>query len=199
LKSGACIVVKIGGSLAEDPALARWLSALAGGGAVIVPGGGPYAELVRASQVRWHFSDETAHRMALLGMQQYGMLMCGLEPTLVASMNRDEIAAALRAGRSAVWLPDHRLGEADGLSYGWDVTSDSLAAWLAAQLEADCLVLVKSCDLPAARDDVVKLVEIGVVDKAFRDYASEGRFRVLALQKGEVGRLSLAFDRVDAE
>ncbi|HEX7155627.1 MAG TPA: hypothetical protein VF229_00335 [Burkholderiaceae bacterium] len=67
------------------------------------------------------------------------------------------------------------------------------------RLDANCLVLVKSCNLPEVRDDIGTLVETGVVDVAFREYASEGRFRVLCLQKSELARLSLAFDRVDAE
>ena len=46
-------VVKLGGSLAYASELPRWLSALAegaGGRAIIVPGGGPFADQVRHAQ-----------------------------------------------------------------------------------------------------------------------------------------------------
>ena len=68
-------VVKLGGSLARSEALRGWLAVLARAGrgrAVVVPGGGRYADAVRAEQQRWGFDDSTAHSMALLAMDQYG-------------------------------------------------------------------------------------------------------------------------------
>jgi aspartokinase-like uncharacterized kinase len=49
----------------------------------------------------------------------------------------------------------------------WDVTSDSLAAWLANQLKAEMLLLVKSVELTGSSITPSKLSEMGIVDVAF--------------------------------
>ena len=100
-------VVKLGGSLAFAPALTEWLAALAasGGRVVLVPGGGPFADQVRDAQRRRRFDDATAHRMALLAMEQYGLMLCGLHPALHPAKSRAEIRRLRREGLVPVWLP----------------------------------------------------------------------------------------------
>jgi hypothetical protein len=51
----------------------------------------------------------------------------------------------------------------DRLPASWDVTSDSIAAWLASRLNADELVLLKSIDLPPA--GIAAAVRSGAVDR----------------------------------
>jgi 5-(aminomethyl)-3-furanmethanol phosphate kinase len=143
-------VVKLGGSLAFAPALTDWLAALASGGgrAVLVPGGGPFADQVREAQRRMPFDDATAHRMALLAMEQYGLMLCGLHPALRPAKSRAEIARLRRQGLVPVWLPSAMaLGQPE-IEESWDVTSDSLAAWLAGTLGLRHLMLVKSAPPP---------------------------------------------------
>src|SRR5260221_6528865 len=143
-------VVKLGGSLAFAAALTDWLAALASGRgrAVLVPGGGPFADQVREAQRRRPFDDATAHRMALLAMEQYGLLLCGLHPALRPAKSRAEIAWLRRQGLVPVWLPSAMaLGQPE-IEESWDVTSDSLAAWLAGALGLRQLVLVKSAPPP---------------------------------------------------
>ena len=94
-------IVKIGGSLAAGPAaLGRWLLALEAGRrrVVVVPGGGPFADTVRSAQAELGFDDSTAHRMALLAMEQYGMALCALgTPFLLRSWWAWPAAAAVVA------------------------------------------------------------------------------------------------------
>lgn len=72
-------VVKLGGSLAASDRLPDWLRSLAGrSDLVLVPGGGPFADQVRAMQARWGFDDATAHHLALLAMEQFGRMLCAL-------------------------------------------------------------------------------------------------------------------------
>ena len=75
-------VVKVGGSLAErsNPApVMRMLSRLgAGQPIIVVPGGAGFAEEVRRSAARFGLSDLAAHRMALLGMDQFGLLLADI-------------------------------------------------------------------------------------------------------------------------
>ena len=51
-------VVKLGGSLYDSRHLPCWLDALSKTGAIVVPGGGGFADRVRQAQVRWRFGDK---------------------------------------------------------------------------------------------------------------------------------------------
>lgn len=164
----APVVIKLGGSLLSDPRdqrLQRWCARLTGemaGQAVIVPGGGPYADAVRDTQTRWRFSDDVAHRMALRAMDQCGLMLCDLFPALVACDDVDALADHCAAGRTPVWLPSRRLDLSTDIPRDWTVTSDSIAVWLAACIGARGALLVKSCTLPDG--DLAALAAQGIVD-----------------------------------
>lgn len=179
-------VVKLGGSLADWPDLGAWVRLLAGRRAVdvvVVPGGGPFADQVRASQARWRFPDRVAHRMAVLAMEQYGLMLCGLSRGKLAPAERPaSIRAALKSGLTPVWssraLVFADAGRARQITESWDMTSDSLAAWLARRLRAERLVLVKSARPPARATTLRALAKSGLVDATFPRYAGAGRFAV---------------------
>ena len=168
-------VVKLGGSLLRDPLLPAWLSRLAAQAAwqtVIVPGGGPFADAARAVQKEWRVNDVCAHNMAVLGMAQSAHLLHGLEPRLALADSDASLRACLDAGRAAIWLPLSLQRAAPDALTTWDVTSDSLAAWLALRLGARSVVLVKSCPVPPqATPDA--LATAGIVDRAFPGYAAQ--------------------------
>jgi 5-(aminomethyl)-3-furanmethanol phosphate kinase len=160
-------VIKLGGSLCADVRLKSWLSTLAESKNVaIVPGGGPYADAVRAQQARWNFSDVLAHRMAVLAMDQFAIQLHGIEPRLSLVHDLAALKQPLENGRSAIWLPSAMVLLAEEIPASWDVTSDSLAAWLAGKLRAHNLVIVKSCDIPPGLT-VAQLIEYGIVDRGF--------------------------------
>jgi aspartokinase-like uncharacterized kinase len=167
--------VKLGGSLATSPLLRPWLDALAAGAGqlVLVPGGGPFADEVRSMQRRCGFDDPTAHRLALLAMEQYGLMLAGLEPMLRPAATHAGIARVLAAGQVAVWQPTRMALGRKEIPESWDVTSDSLAAWLAAELRADGLLLVKSAPIPA-ESSVEDLVRLGVVDPLLPAFLARG-------------------------
>jgi aspartokinase-like uncharacterized kinase len=179
----APIVIKLGGSLLTDPEDGRlrrwceWLTGEAAGRCAVVPGGGPFADAVRAAQPGWRFSDETAHRMALRAMEQFGLMLCGLFPDFVAADTLDELAAQCGSGRTPVWLPSKRLDLSREIPRNWTVTSDSLAVWLAGQLGSRRALLVKSC----AIDHGATLTEqaaAGIVDPHLPRMASATRVQV---------------------
>jgi aspartokinase-like uncharacterized kinase len=166
-------VVKLGGSLLNGPYLLDWLEGLARYGAgriVIVPGGGPFADQVRTAQTHWGFDDGVGHRMAMLGMAQFGLMLAGLQSTFVPAADTAEIERTLAQGQVALWLPT-RLESVD-VPRNWSVTSDSLAAWLAGRLEAARLVLVKSVRLDATELSAAELALRGVVDESFPEMLS---------------------------
>jgi 5-(aminomethyl)-3-furanmethanol phosphate kinase len=173
------LVVKLGGSLAGDPSLARWLDALHDGRLarfVVVPGGGPFADAVRTAQAACGFDDATAHRMALLAMDQFGHLLAALRSYVLPCPRIEQFEAAWNAGRLPVWLPAQVLDAEAGLERNWSVTSDTIAAWLAWRIGAGGLILVKSCDLPSARGDAAALASAGIVDAALPGFI--GRFGI---------------------
>ena len=110
-------VVKIGGSLAGSPALSAWLGVLShcrNPGIVIVPGGGPFADEVRKAQWVSGFDDGLAHRMALLAMEQYGLMLSGLSQDLHPASSKTAIRtihrlAACRCGCRRAWPPQARI------------------------------------------------------------------------------------------
>ena len=167
-------VVKLGGSLAAGGALPAWLGAITAAAAplVVVPGGGPFADAVRAAQARWGFGDADAHHLALLAMEQYGRMLCALAPELAPADTPETLQAARAAGRSAVWLPVTMALADPDIPRDWSVTSDALAAWLAGRLGARGLALVKSAPLPESGSrSLAALCAEGLVDPRLEGYA----------------------------
>ncbi|MBG0809112.1 aspartate kinase [Methylosinus sp. H3A] len=142
------LVAKLGGSLSASPVLRQWLAALLryAGPLTIVPGGGPFADAVRRAQETLRFSDEAAHEMAIMAMEQYGRALCDLEPQLVPVSTPQEAEAAHRRGAAAIWRPVAMTRAAPQIPQSWEMTSDSLAAWYAREAGASALLLIKSVD-----------------------------------------------------
>lgn len=179
-------VVKLGGSLAFSKALPAWLAAIGAGAGktVLVVGGGPFADAVRAAQPRMGFDDVAADAMALLAMEQYAVAVASLGQSLAVAESYPRIRRALEAGEVPVWAPSRMVQKARRLAASpssrervdipasWDVTSDSLAVWLAHKLRARRLFLIKQVPAEAqgSADQSVTaehLARTGVVDKAF--------------------------------
>lgn len=181
-------VVKIGGSLSHDPALRGWLTELAqvgGGRVVIVPGGGDFADKVRQYQAEWCFNDLAAHNMCLLAMTQYALMMQALLPELVLASSEAKVRRALRDGRVAVWVPTALMRDAPDAMSNWDTTSDSLAAWLSTMLNAERLIVVKSCPIELG-EPVESLASSGVVDRRFLSYVRDANYVVEFFNKDDI-------------
>ncbi len=144
-------VVKIGGGLLAFPEHFDALVSAIGAAArerrlLVVPGGGPFADAVRAVDRRLRLSDDAAHWMAVLAMDQYAHLVAARLAGGILVAEPREIAAAFNDGLDGqvpVLAPYRWLREADPLPHAWDVTSDSIAAWVAGEVGARRLVLVK--------------------------------------------------------
>ncbi len=141
-------VIKVGGSLYGSAELRRmaagWMDLAAEYHLLLLPGGGPFADRVRAADLDFRLSAATAHWMAILAMDQYACLLADLTPR--ATLVRDLTAAveANDGGRLAILAPSTLLLALDPLPHGWHVTSDSIAAWLAGYVQAQRLILLKS-------------------------------------------------------
>ncbi len=147
----APVVIKVGGSLAAEPATLRMVAArlatlAAETPILIVPGGGPFADTVREVDDQYSLPASSAHWMAILGMDQYAHLLAALIPGGAVVNDQGGIAAVRQSGGVPVLAPSQWLAAADEVPHSWDVTSDSLAAYLATLLGAERLVLVKSVE-----------------------------------------------------
>jgi aspartokinase-like uncharacterized kinase len=175
------IVIKLGGSLSQSTALTSCLNAVEkkyqGKPVVIVPGGGGFADQVRIAQKRWHFDDRTAHHMAILAMQQMALLFKGLKPDFSIASSVAGIVQQLKVKGIIIWSPDSDELDKAGIESSWDITSDSLAAWLANTLSADKLVVVKSAPIQANLS-LDQLAVQGIIDSAFCAFVAQATYPV---------------------
>lgn len=179
-------VIKVGGSLLGSPELERWLEIFvkfSDGHIIIVPGGGVFADAVRESQKVSKISDACAHRLAVLAMDQFGLLLANMNPGLAIARTALEIDERTWQHRAIIWLPSTMVLADDSIPKSWDVTSDSIAAWLAEKLDAKNLILLKS-DKPDKSELCLKMMtKDGVVDEAFSDFVSNKAFGRWMLKK----------------
>jgi 5-(aminomethyl)-3-furanmethanol phosphate kinase len=188
-------VAKLGGSLAGSERLREWLAALARRpGLVLVPGGGPFADAVRSAQKSLGFDDATAHHLAMLAMEQYGRALCALQPGLAPGASPEEIRNRLDSGLTPVWVPAPMVLADPGVHRGWDLTSDSLAAWLCGRLGAKALLLVKSCVLPSGHSCLETLARDGIVDPMLARTARAAGVPVHLVSAGDLASLSDLLD-----
>jgi len=143
-------VLKVGGSLADNLAnlarLCRELSALAEDHRIaVVPGGGEFADTVRKLDKKYKLSNTVAHKMAILAMDQYGLLLSNITPNSYVSYSPEEIVNSAE-GTLPIILPSKLLFREDPLKHSWNVTSDTIAAYFAQVLHAENLILVTDVD-----------------------------------------------------
>jgi aspartokinase-like uncharacterized kinase len=198
-------VVKVGGGLGRDHALKGLCTALGALGErhplLVVPGGGDFADAVRDADRRFGLSAETSHRMAILGMEQFGWLLSELIP----GAERRADLARVGAGRTTVLLPAAL--PLDTLPASWQVTSDSIAASVAVQLGAERLVLIKQVDglfadwpatgEPIARLSVAELAQLrpGGVDEYLSVVLEGARFETWVIGGRDGARLNELVER----
>jgi aspartokinase-like uncharacterized kinase len=185
-------VVKLGGSLTKSPLLKAWLDRISQhkqAKVVIVAGGGGFADQVRIVQKQWNFQDQNAHQMAILAMQQMALLFQGIQPQLQLASSLLKINSSLKVGKAVVWVPEVEMLNKAGIPASWDITSDSLAAWLAEQLSATRLILVKSA-LISRQYSIEEFIQMGVVDKAFTQYANRLNAQIMVVNREYIDSFS---------
>jgi aspartokinase-like uncharacterized kinase len=184
--SNGLTVVKLGGSHALSPLLPGWLAAIrqSAGHVAVVPGGGPFADTVRVAQPAMRFDDGAAHDMALMAMAQYGRALSSLADGFVYADTLDAVREAVALRQVPVWSPWPTLRAHPDIPRSWEVTSDSLAAWLATALDARRLVLIKH--RTQAED---------LVDAAFPRFAARFGGDVVVAGPNDLGAADALFGR----
>ncbi len=172
-------VVKLGGSLLSWPAwpgaLQRWFSTQPAAINLLVVGGGRWVERLRGLDRQLELPAVASHWLAI-------GLMSVTARRVVANLPGGRLRADPLTGQQ-LRIEEHREGvtvldpwlwlqegaawrdASPSLPASWDVTSDSIAAWLAVGITADELVLLKSIRPPG--DDPTEWCRTGLVDAYF--------------------------------
>ena len=144
-------VIKVGGSIAEHPealkTLCKKLSEIAKKHRLlIVPGGGEFADVVRGIEKRFVTSAFVSHKMAVLAMDQFGLLLSELIPKAIAIASLEKAKDYWKSETTPVFLPSKMMFREEPLEASWNVTSDSIAAFVALRVKADMAILAKDVD-----------------------------------------------------
>lgn len=144
-------VVKVGGSLSRKPqALRKLCATLAKAsqsiGLLVVPGGAGFANTVRAYDSTYKLTPKTSHEMALLAMDQYGLLLSDVTPRSKTVQSLKEAEATALKRLLPILLPSRLALKDPWFKASWEVTSDTIAARVAYLVGAKSLVLIKDVD-----------------------------------------------------
>jgi 5-(aminomethyl)-3-furanmethanol phosphate kinase len=144
-------VVKVGGSLSLYPEKLRTLCLKLSEFSkedklIVVPGGGKFADVVRSLDKIFHLSCRTSHGMAILGMDQYGMLLSDLILGSITTNKLEEIEYLINLNKLPIFLPSHLLLRENPLENSWSVTSDSITIYIADRLNIARVLLVTDVD-----------------------------------------------------
>jgi aspartokinase-like uncharacterized kinase len=170
------VVVKVGGSLFDLPDLGlrlrRCLDELRTPEVLLIPGGGIMADAVRQLD-RWQkLGEERSHWLALRAMSLNAGFLAALLPNGVVIKELSKYREALAEGKVPI-LDTYAFCHADErrpgcLPHTWSVTSDAVAARVAAVAGARQLLLLKSVPLPEGID-WVEAGNRGLIDRSCSD------------------------------
>ena len=170
------LVARIGDGLAATPHLKVWLDALAAwpGSLAIAPGGGPFGAAARSASEAMGLNAVVAQKIALMAMDQYAVALAAVRPSPVIAETEDELRAVIASRRIAVWAPARMIAAASDIPATSEISSDSLAAWLAGKLGAAHLLLIEDNEAPTPVS-TAWLAKRAMVDARFPDFATMAR------------------------
>jgi len=183
VKPVSLTVIKVGGSLLDWPLLPErltaFLDASQDGGRVdrivLIAGGGPAVDVIRALDQIHRLGDETAHQLALHALDLTGTILATLLPGSILVDRIESLVEVWKREAIPILAPRKVLDEidlarSDPLPSSWEVTSDTIAARVAVHLEAECLVLLKSAPVPAS-STLDEAVRLGLIDRVLPEVA----------------------------
>jgi aspartokinase-like uncharacterized kinase len=175
--ASSTLIVKLGGSLLDLPDLSerllRFIQQLDTRRILIITGGGAAANVVRRLDHERLLTPHAAHWAAIGAMSYNAEVLVRLNQRILKlagtrSAAEDIWSAGAYAVLDSAWFLQHE-PLADAVDTSWNVTSDSLSAWVAHQWPAATLILAKSCDAPD--HSITVLRDSGLVDQKLPDFA----------------------------
>ena len=133
-------VVKIGGSLFPNHAI-NLAEKLKNTNSVIILGGGEFANLIRKYDGEMNFSEETNHWTAIDCMDIIAKLVDDKVKSTKLAFSIEEVNKISDDGFTPIFVVSEFLKSEDPFECSWDVTSDSIAAYVAHILNAKLLIV----------------------------------------------------------
>ena len=146
------------------------------GRAIIVPGGGLFANHIRSVQKNYNLKDDIAHDMALYSMSQMGLLISSIDRTsLHFCHTKHEISRVIEDNKVPIIGTFDFLKKRIGSPIkNWSLTSDSIALLISEELQLNTVLIVKSCwcsfidsKIKLNQPKVDKLISLGILDASF--------------------------------
>jgi len=145
---------------------------------IIIPGGGSYANFIRSLDKKLVLGDDLAHWMAIFSMDYNGKDLNRLFPGLECINDFKNIQSAKRI--FCIFLPYNYLKKKDELPHSWEVTSDSIAIYIANKLNLNECYLIKDIEgIYNKNNDVIK--EISTIQ--YRELKKSGRLAEIGLNQ----------------
>lgn len=173
------ILIKLGGSLLNSGFMKIWIKFITDhfkGRAIIIPGGGLFANHIRSVQKNYNLEDDIAHDMALYSMSQMGLLISSIDRTnLHFCKTKNEIDRVIAKNKvPIIGTFDFLKKRIDSPNKNWSITSDSMALLISEELQLNTVLIVKSCwysfinsKIALNQPKVNKLVSLGILDASF--------------------------------
>ena len=189
MRHGDVEVLKLGGSLIDEPATPELLTALIRrehiARPLIIVGGGRAADLVRHWHEHWQLDEDAAHDLAVAAMSLNARLIATVVPRCQLVLERAQAERIWQQGGWPVldcsrFLPCEESNHELTLPHTWLATSDAISSWITLVWPARRLVLLKSSDIPARAEDITSqlrtasacsLAERGLIDAQLAEWA----------------------------
>ena len=133
-------VVKIGGSLFPDYAI-ELAEKLKNTDSLIILGGGEFANLIRKYDSSQNFSPEANHWTAIDCMDIIAKLVNDKVKSTRLAYDLNEANKISDDGFTPIFVVSRFLRDEDPFECSWDVTSDSIAAYVAHLINANLLIV----------------------------------------------------------
>jgi len=166
-------VLKIGGSWITNPNLITLLKRLdkkKRGKIIIVAGGGCFADSVRYAFKKTRMSENLANSLALKSTEIFSSYMKEINKNFYLTSNKYFKKKSIN-----VWLPSVILSNEKSFKKNWNSTSDSVAAWLSKNIQAEGLVFVKSLEKFKKINKLGVLQKKNIIDKNTSTYLKSFR------------------------
>lgn len=144
-------VIKVGGSLTANPSKLERLCAYIGEiqeqfALVVLPGGGDFADLVRTYDGTFDLPKEITHKMAILGIDQFGLFLSSFLKKSRPTSELEDLKQMTKHDLIPIFLPATLLFQEEPLTPSWNVTSDAIAAYVASLLPTNRVIIVTDVD-----------------------------------------------------
>lgn len=174
-------VVKIGGSLLKRSdladALCGWFERQPPANNYVIVGGGEMIDAIRRLDLIHGLDPAATHWMCVDMLVHSEQLIAGWMPHWQRIQTIQQFDSRQESGHqiTLVSVPAfYHPGSGATLPLNWQTTTDAIAGYLGIRLDADEVVLLKSCDV-APHLSIGQLAEAGIIDMALQDIAPEIR------------------------